>query len=245
MQGEISGSTVLGGVCVAELENFNFKKIEMEPQDNKQIVMSFFETFVEGYILGDLKELLLIKPDSTSGLRGCTIPTAMLILSSMDLFGFLLNEKGETDSSKDNILFFIDFDDFFPHYYKNNNVVTPTKEKLYNYRHGMMHHFFPKFLGKFAGICKNPDSSLLFIPILINGKTEESLNVNVLASDFIQATVKFKEYLLNCVNENVFDTIIGKLKDLDCYIQISSTVTTCTTLNPGTPQKLRGNNKLG
>lgn len=213
----------------------------MELQDNKQIVMSFFETFVEGFILGDLEKLLSIIPDPTSGLRGCTIPTAMLILSSMDLFGFLLNKKGKTDSSKDNILFFIDFDDFFPQYYKDKDEAI-VKEKLYNYRHGMMHHFFPKFLGQFAGICKNPDSSLLFDTMLINGKTEESLNVNVLASDFIQATVKLKEYLLNCENVDIFDTIIGKLKDLDYYIQISSTTTTCTTTNPGTPQKRRVKN---
>jgi len=76
-----------------------------------------------------LDKLKSIQPDTNTGLGGCTIPTAMLILSSMDLFGFLLNKEGKTDSSKDNILFFIDFDDFFPHYYKGTNGVICTKEK--------------------------------------------------------------------------------------------------------------------
>jgi hypothetical protein len=208
----------------------------------KQTVLEFFRIFIEGYILKDLDKLKSIQPDTNTGLGGCTIPTAMLILSSMDLFGFLLNKEGKTDSSKDNILFFIDFDDFFPHYYKGTNGVICTKEKLYNYRHGMMHHFFPKFKGEFAGICKNTDSTSLFIPIQINDKFEESLNVSLFASDFIKATGKLKEYLLNCDDEDVFDTIKGKLKDLDNYIQISSTTNTCTTSNPGTPQKRRRKN---
>lgn len=215
----------------------------MAIQDKKQTVLEFFRIFIEGYILKDLDKLKSIQPDAKTGLGGCTIPTAMLILSSMDLFGLLLNKDGKTDSSKDNILFFIDFNDFFPQYYKDKNGTISTKEKLYNYRHGMMHHFFPKFDDKFAGICKNPDSTLLFIPVLINEKLEESLNVSVLASDFIQATGKLKEYLLNDENEDVFDIIIGKLKKLDYYIQISSTITTLTTINPGTPQNYRNKKK--
>jgi len=215
----------------------------MAIQDKKQTVLEFFRIFIEGYILKDLDKLKSIQPDAKTGFGGCTIPTAMLILSSMDLFGFLLNKDGETDSSKDNILYFIDFDDFFPHYYKGKNGAICTKEKLYNYRHGMMHHFFPKFKGEFAGICKNPDSTSLFIPIQLNDKSEESLNVSVLASDFIQAIEKLKEYLFTSDDEDVFDIIIEKLKDLDYYIQISSTTTTYTTSNPGTPQNQRGKNK--
>lgn len=49
----------------------------------------------------------------------------------------------------------------------------------------MMHHFFPKFKGQFAGICKNENASSLFITTPIFGKCEESLNVSVLAKDFL------------------------------------------------------------
>ncbi len=59
----------------------------------KQNVLNFYKTFIEDFILGDLKVLQRINPNPKTGLEGCTIPTAMTIISSIDLLGFPLNDK--------------------------------------------------------------------------------------------------------------------------------------------------------
>ena len=196
-------------------------------------VLQFYETFIEKYILKDLAILQSIKPDTATGLGGCTIPTAMTIISSIELLGFLLNEKGVTGESKNNITKFIKYEkeSFFPSYYTDDAI-----EKIYNYRHGMMHDFFPKFKGKFAGICKNETNSSLFLSHSIAGETEESLNVTVLTNDFIKAATILKEFLEKTEDESILDTILKGLKDLDYYMEISPTITTRTTTPPGTPQ---------
>jgi hypothetical protein len=199
----------------------------------KQIVLAFFETFIERFILEDLKVLQSIQPDTITGLGGCTIPTAMAVISAIDLIGFLLNEKGDTKKSGENISYFINYNimDLFPKYY-NSDVV----DKIYNYRHGMMHHFFPKFKGNFSGICKNENEKSLFISHLIDNQTEESLNITVLTNDFIKAVERLKLFLENTNDESIFNTIIKGLKGLEYYLPISSTIINCTTVNPGTPK---------
>lgn len=156
----------------------------------------------------------------------------MTIISSMDLLGLLLNENGNANDSQGNISFFIKFKDyrFFPGY--GDNEI----EKIYNYRHGMMHHFFPKFKGCFAGICKNDDSPNLFVPNTIYGRQEESLNVSILSKDFIRAIEDLKLFLENDAGDSIYDTILNHLKHFDYYLAIAPQITTCTTINPGTPR---------
>ena len=133
----------------------------MTIENNKEKVLEFFQVFVEDFIGKDLEVLDSIKPDTKTGLGGCTIPTAMTIIASCELLGFLLKKDGKTGDSKDNISHFLNYDktSFFPNFYK-----TAT-EKIFNYRHGMMHHFFPKFKGKFAGVVRvtNMEIYLLLI----------------------------------------------------------------------------------
>lgn len=198
----------------------------------REKILDFYRIFIEGYIKGDLEVLSTIKPNPDNGLRGCTIPTAMTIISSMDLLGLLLNENGKVNDSQTNISFFIKFENFkfFPRY--GDNEI----EKIFNYRHGMMHHFFPKFKGLYAGICKNDNSPNLFVNNTINGNQEESLNVSKLTSDFLGAIVKLKFFLENEANELIYDIIMTHLKDFDYYLAMAPQLTTCTTVNPGTPK---------
>jgi hypothetical protein len=157
-------------------------------EQKRQVILSFYEFFIEGYVMGDLEILKSINPDQMTGLGGCTIPTAMTIISTIDLLGFLINEKAKTGESATNISYFMNFERLFPHYYDSKVI-----DKICNYRQGMMHHFFPKFKGQFAGICKNETNSLLFIRNSVN--KEESFNVTVLTKDFMNAIEKFKLYL--------------------------------------------------
>ena len=202
----------------------------MKFETDKQKVIRFFEKFIDNYIVKDLKILQSINPDEKTGMGGCTIPTAMTIIASMELLGFLLNPKGETGKSKENISYFVNFQNMglFPSYYDDTIV-----EKIYNYRHGMMHHFFPKFKGLFAGICKNENSTELFISHEIGGVTEKSLNVSVLTIDFFSAIKKIRDYLQRSVDEKIFTTIINGLINLDYSFQFPKIE---TTINPGTPK---------
>jgi hypothetical protein len=201
-------------------------------ETKRKDILNFFKLFIEGYALGDLEILKSIKPD-TCGQKGCTIPSAMTIISCIDLLGFLIYEKAETGKSAENISNFLKFHPLFPEYYDDITI-----DKICNYRQGMMHHFFPKFKGQFAGICKNENDSKLFIPHN-NNSGEESLNVSVLTKDFINAINKFKIFLETTNEEKILDTMLKGLKNLDYYIQIPSTVTTYTTVNPGTPKNKR------
>jgi hypothetical protein len=204
----------------------------MELEEKRKEILDFFKRFIEDFIMKDLEILNSIKPDNETGLGGCTIPTAMTIISASELLGFLLNEKGVTGKSKDNISHFFNYDktSLFPTTY-NSDII----DVIFNYRHGMMHHFFPKFKGQFAGICKDEGNSNLFIIHTINGQPEESLNVSVLVKDFIEAIKKLRAFFESTSDESIFDTILKGLKDIDYYIQVSST-TTQTTVNPGTPK---------
>lgn len=199
---------------------------------NKKKVLDFYEIFIEGFIMNDLEVLCSIKPDPISGLKGCTIPTAMTIISSMDLLGFLLNKNGNTNCSKENISYFIMFENkkLFPNYLEKDI------DKIFNYRHGMMHHFFPKFKGQFAGICKNENISSLFVNTPSVGKCEESLNVSVLAQDFFIAIEKLKQHLDYHAEKELYDIIIGHLSKLEYYLEVAPQSTSCTTINPGTPK---------
>ena len=100
----------------------------------------------------------------------------------------------------------------------------------------MMHHFFPKFKGQFAGICKNENTAELYIPHQIDGMEEKSLNINVLTIDFLDALNKLKDFLQKSTDEKIFETVIKGLKNLDYYFEIPDVTTTETTINPGTPK---------
>ncbi|MEJ7827214.1 MAG: hypothetical protein WKF91_03435 [Segetibacter sp.] len=205
----------------------------MTIENKREKILEFFKIFIKDFIGKDLEILNTITPDPHTGLGGCTIPTAMTIIASTELIGFLLKKYGNTGESKVNIAHFLNYDkaSFFPAYYN-----SATIEKIFNYRHGMMHHFFPKFKGKFAGICKANNDGNLFVTHHINGYEEESFNVTVLAADFFEAIRKLQHFLATTNEEEVLDTMLRGLKNLDYYLQISPSITACTTINPGTPK---------
>lgn len=202
--------------------------------DKKNKVVDFFTKFIEGFICKDLEVLHLIQPDKVTGLGGCTIPTAMTVISSIDLLGFLLNRNGDVNKSSQNIEYFLNYslqsDDLFPRYYRDKI------DKISNYRHGMMHHFFPKFKGKYAGICKDMESNTIFVNHNVNEQLEESLNVFVLCQDFLFSIKKLGIYLKNNPEEEMLDFMINGLWGLDYSLEMYPKTIIMTTINPGTPK---------
>jgi|GEM_PF-3594065 len=65
-------------------------------QDAFTHVVSFLETNVFGYAVGDIRRLGQIRPDPIPpNLRGCTVPECLSIFAVLDLLGFLM--RGDFD----------------------------------------------------------------------------------------------------------------------------------------------------
>ena len=160
--------------------------INVDEHQRKSAVRLFNE-YIYPHIIGDLKILDNIQP-ITHG-NGCAVPTAMLILSSLDLFGYLLKSDGKQDSTHENIRFALEYEKYFPEEY--NSIAI---DKLILYRTGMMHSFYPRQTSKDVYCLFKSDSKVLFEEILLEGRQVISLNVNVLSDDF-------KTFVDNLYNE--------------------------------------------
>ena len=139
----------------------------------------FLDDAIPMYILPDIERLTHeIRPDSEGlkrGLRGCTIPLAMLLFAIIDLFGFLTREdknaeKRQTGKNFEHLL----SSDYFPPVYRKH-----WKRILKLYRHGVIHQVFPKA----SAIAKaGPNHPLIYVDsgFLV-------LNVDRLSRDVVEA----------------------------------------------------------
>ena len=129
-------------------------------------LLKYFRETIEPYLLGDLRRLKEIEPN-LNGEQACAIPQLMLILSSMDHLGQLMSSLSR-DSSGIGV--------FIKKYCKDLKPVAKILIKLF--RHGVMHHFFPKVLG----INKSVEYGVsLFID---DGNSYRSLDLSYLTNIF-------------------------------------------------------------
>lgn len=189
-----------------------------------------FEEIVINPIMSDLDSLDQIQGETTHR-SSCAVPTSMLILSSLDLFGFLIAEHGNRNASERNISNAIKYNDYFPRAIYSDEII---KFLVINYRHGMMHSFFPiQTKTKLFGIHKSKNSELLerinvredSIPII-------SLNVNVLSYNFRIFVDQFKNEIKNGNNPKLSENISKSFSKWNTHLTICST-TTKTTLPIG------------
>lgn len=137
-------------------------------------VQNLFNNEISMYVLPDIDRLTNeIRPDNR-GLRGCTIPLAMMLFALIDLFGFLMrrDEGANKRNTKRNFEYLLSEGSLFPEVYAAN-----WERILKLFRHGVMHQFFPKA----SGIAKaGPNRPLIFednrIPVL---------NVDILSRDMV------------------------------------------------------------
>ena len=124
---------------------------------NRQLVIRLFEENIYPHIIGDLKLLDDIQP-KTHG-NGCAIPTAMLILSSLDFIGYLLSPTGKLNDTKGNITTALNYGGYFSATYTPDII----HDLVIYYRHGLMHTFYPKQTAKkiIYGIHKSDNLLLL------------------------------------------------------------------------------------
>ncbi len=142
------------------------------------LCLRLFDENIYPDIIGDLKILDTIQPESHG--NGCAVPTAILILSSLDLLGFSLRSEGKTDDTQTNITTALQYKNYFPSIYSSDVINNLT----IFYRHGLMHTFYPRQTStKIYGLHKSNGTELLEEQS-IHDKKITSLNVNIFSRDF-------------------------------------------------------------
>lgn len=188
----------------------------------KEEIKSFYKLFIKGFLVGDIEILQKIQPNSDTNLQGCTIPLAMSVISGIDLLGHIFGENKKADESENHIK------EFF-------RITTPlfgdlysaeTINKIVNYRHGMMHNFFPKFKNLSIGICKSNSTNLFE-----NHNGIESLNVTKFTNDFLQSIDFFEEVIESSNDVVFFDKINSAFKNLEYSNQVAYQFVPMTTMN--------------
>ncbi|PWT78852.1 MAG: hypothetical protein C5B59_00925 [Bacteroidetes bacterium] len=109
----------------------------------------FFDIQVDCYILGDLERLMNIQ-FNYGDCGGCSIPIGMVIISAMEMFGTLLTENPSESRGTEYLKNFMEF-------YVPEISSEDRNSIVYNYRHKMMHVFFPKIdYPKMYGVTRLP-----------------------------------------------------------------------------------------
>jgi hypothetical protein len=169
---------------------------------SKQRVLNFFDTEVSMYILKDIERLTNeVRPDKDTGLRGCTIPLAMMLFAVIDLFGYLTRD--DNDPSKSDTLANFQFimserANFFPDIYREKC------EKIVKlFRHGLIHQFFPKA----SGISKAGSG----YPLIFESSGIPNLNVDVLSKDVFEALEKLKHFIIENRDPDLVERINNRL----------------------------------
>ncbi len=204
-------------------------KPNMNMESLRQQVVRVFDENIYSHIIGDLRLLDNIQPE-THG-NGCAVPTIMLILSSLDFIGFMLKENGNPDETEVNIKTALVHNSYFnPAIYTEETI----RELIIFYRHGVMHTFYPRQTSnKIYGLHKSPSASLIE-QVESEGYTITSLNVNTFSNDFKVFIDRLYQEVKNTSDEKLL-TRINKGYKVTYPVELtqSSTTTTQTTIPYG------------
>lgn len=158
----------------------------LKGEDMEDSILNFMKGEISKYIIPDIQRLIALRPQGAEGTAGCTIPTAMLLFATIDLFGYLIRDdcrKPKIDDTKGNLksLFSHPLGNFPPEY------ADRLETLVYLFRHGLMHQVFPKM----AGIQKSGPSSPLFSFF----DDLDHLNVDRFSKDVIEMILSLKNNL--------------------------------------------------
>ena len=149
-------------------------------------ILNFINGEMSKYIIPYIQRLNSLRPQGREGTAGCTIPTAMLLFATADLFGYLIRNdcrNPKLDDTKANLkaLFSHPLGNFPSEYADRLNIL------VYLFRHGLMHQVFPKMAGMQK---KGPNSPLFsFFDDL------DHLNVGRFSEDILEMISNFKKNL--------------------------------------------------
>lgn len=167
-------------------------------------VLSFFDIEIKQYVLGDLEILSHIRPHPTSQLGGCAAPQAMLIFSTLDLLGYLINKSPnarKTDTAKNLKVVFSSELKLFPETY-----IEYTDELIRLFRHGVMHQFFSKAsgMGKYG----------IWAPSILSSGQIPTLNIDKFTEDFTNAVGTLRERIASGNHIELIEQINSRLDTL-------------------------------
>ncbi len=173
-----------------------------ENSPSKERVLGFFSSEVSMYILQDIDKLTNeIRPDKETGLRGCTVPLAMMLFAVIDLFGYLSRDDAtprKTDTMGNFKYLMSERIGLFPQIYSDNC------EKIVKlFRHGLIHQFFPKA----SGIAKASSR----YPLIFESSGIPNLNVDVLSKDVFEALEKLKQFIIENRDPDLVERINNRL----------------------------------
>lgn len=146
-------------------------------------VVEFFRTAIGTYVVRDLESLRIVKtlPQNRDTIGWCAVPLAQTLFAVLDVLGYLT--RPEPNASKNetmkNIMALVSDSSLFPADYADHSKVLVTQ-----FRHGVIHQFFPKA----AGIGRFDESK----PLLIDYPGGTSLNVDRLEKDTLIAIQRLK-----------------------------------------------------
>lgn len=202
-------------------------------ETTKELAKRLFDENIYPHIIGDLKILDNIQPLTHS--NTCAVPTAMLILRSLDFLGYLLRENGSLEESEINIQTSIRYKDYFSKTCYNQDII---KDLTVFYRHGMMHNFYPRQTSnKIYGLHKSEKNELFEI-YKVDNQSIISLNVNVLSNDFKIFVDKLYEEVKITSDEIFLENITKGFKHIyPSDLTSSATTTTQTTIAFGVSAK--------
>jgi hypothetical protein len=148
-------------------------------------IEKFLDKEVQDYLIADIECLLKMRPDH-NGLKGCTIPTAMFLFATIELFGFLVKAApASITATAPNIeaCFRHPISGFPTEYTKRSKTLVCLC------RHGLMHQIFPKRLGVRKSIsASNPDC---LPPLFETVNGHEQLNVDRFGNDVLAMLKNF------------------------------------------------------
>lgn len=199
----------------------------MSIEIRRKEILRLFDENIYPHIMGDLKILDSIQPTS-NGSGGCTVPTAMLILSALDLIGYSLRQSAKLDDTEGNINSAMNYNHYFPALYDPDVIST----LIIFYRHGLMHSFYPRQTKtKIYGIHKSENSTLLET-ISNQGFSITSLNVNVLSKHFKQFIDSLYSEIKITGDQILLDNIYNSFKATYPENFTTSPITTYQTTIP-------------
>ena len=195
---------------------------------NRLLSKRLFTENIYPHVIEDLKILDTIQSDTHS--NTCAVPTAMLILSSLDFLGFLLRSSGNINETEVNITTALQYNKYFPPTYTSEVI----KDLCISFRHGLMHTCYPKQTSsRIYGIHKSQNLELLEQKS-ISGYNLVSLNVNILSTDFKNFIDKLYEEINSTQDINFLENINNCFKLIyPEELTTSSTTTTETTIPYG------------
>ena len=162
-------------------------------------VVEFFRAEIGTFVMRDLASLRVVKslPMNSDTIGWCAAPLAQTLFAVLDLLGYLVRpEEGakKTDTLK-NINAVLSDSALFSIEYRNHADVLVKQ-----YRHGLIHQFFPKA----AGIARLGEDGPLFV-------AGPCLNVDRLEKDSIVAIQKLASLIRSHAYESLCEQIFDRL----------------------------------